>query len=584
MIPLKAFRFLLPLLRRERSVILIGIFMILVGSLSQVAIPRLVGLAVEKLESGIGIDMVIHIAMAMVGIVLIRCITSFWARQTVIGSSRRIEKRLRDQMFRHIENLDGSFHAKLHTGDLMNRFNSDVEAVRLVFGPAIMYSVQTIFILIFSVTLMLRIDWQLTLWSLFPLGLITLLIRFVGPKVHSLSMRGQEMLSDISVHAQENFANAPVVKAFVVEDAEIERMHRLSHSYFQQNLRIARVRALSNSAFFLFGDLALVTLLLIGGLRILSGDLNLGEFATFNGCQLLLIWPMIALGWVMNLFHRGAASAERLQEILGATPAVDDSRAMDGLNVDRGEIRFDQVSFRYPDSTGAVLEQISFDLPAGKTLGIVGATASGKTTLLNLIPRLSPTVSGQIFVDGHPIEKYTLDELRSSIAMVPQEPFLFSATIAENIAFGVADASMDEIEKVARLVRIEDEICKFPDLYDQRVGERGVTLSGGQKQRIAIARAILQRPRILILDDVLSAVDSETETTILEGLRDWTQDLTALIVTHRLSAIIHADEIIVLDEGRIIERGDHPSLLKKRGRYYKLWRKQTVESELEGLQ
>ncbi len=584
MIPFKAFRFLIPHLMRERTVLFAGVFLILITSLSQVAVPRMVGMAVENLETGIDLDLIVPLAMAMVGAVLLRGITSFWSRKTVIGTSRRIERRLRDQMFRHIEKLDGSFHSKLHTGDLMSRFNSDIEAVRMVFGPAVMYSIQTIFTLILSITLMLRIDWQLTLWSLFPLGLITLTVRFIGPKVHAQATIGQEMLSNISVHAQENFSNFPVIKAFVVEDSEIDRMQRLSFDYFHQNLRIARLRAMTGSAFSLFGDLALVTLLLMGGLRILSGDLNLGEFATFNGCQLLLIWPMIALGWVINLFHRGAASAKRLESILDAKPAVDDQKARSGIAVTAGQICFDQVSFRYPDAETTALEQISFQLSGGKTLGIVGATASGKTTLLNLIPRLSPAENGNITIDEIPIEEYSLDTLRSSIAMVPQEPFLFSATIADNIAYGVDDASQEEIMAVARLVSIDDEIKKFPDGFDQRVGERGITLSGGQKQRIAIARAILQRPRILILDDVLSAVDSETETTIIEGLRDWTQNLTALIVTHRLSAITHADQIIVLDEGRIVEQGNHKTLLEKKGRYHKLWRRQTVKSELEDLE
>ncbi|HIO65572.1 MAG TPA: ABC transporter ATP-binding protein, partial [Planctomycetes bacterium] len=465
MIPFKAFRFLLPLVVREKAVISFGILLILVTSISQVAVPRLIGMAVERLESGIGIDLVIPVAMAMLGAVLIRGITSFWTRKTVIGSSRRIEKNLRDQMFRHIETLDGSFHAKIHTGDLMSRFNSDVDAVRMIFGPAIMYSVQTIFIMIFSITLMLQIDWQLTLWSLIPLALITLEVRFIGPKIHDRSKIGQEMLADISVHAQENFANAPVVKAFVIEDAEIDRMHRHSHNYFLQSLRIARVRAIATSSFGLFGDLALVTLLLLGGMRIITGDLSLGEFATFNGCQLLLIWPMIALGWVINLFHRGAASAKRLQDILDATPTVDDSRSDPEMTVERGEIRFDQVSFRYPESNDNVLQQISFDLPGGKTLGIVGATASGKSTLLNLIPRLAPTASGGIFIDQIPVEQFSLDALRSSIAMVPQEPFLFSATIADNISFGVDDASMDDIISVSRLVKMDDEINKFPSRY-----------------------------------------------------------------------------------------------------------------------
>lgn len=584
MFPFRAFRFLAPLIREQRPIFAIGVVLILLTSLSQVAVPRLVGLAIQKLESGIGVDLIGPIALAMVGAVLIRGLTSFWTRETVIASSRRIEKKLRDQLYEHISGLDGSFYSKTHTGDLMSRFTSDIEAVRMVFGPAVMYSVQTAFTLIFALSMMIQIDWQLTLYSLIPLGFLTVAIRVIGPKVHRESMRAQEMLSGISVHSQENFANAPVIKAFVVEDAEVERMQRLSHDYFRQNLRIARLRAISGSAMWLFGDLALVTLLLIGGMRILQGDLGLGDFATFNGCQLLLIWPMIALGWVMNLFHRGAASAERLQAILDAKPLVDDSRATGLTAVQKGSVEFQNVSFRYPEGEVPALENVSFDLPPGGTLGIVGVTASGKTSLLNLIPRLSPATSGLVLIDGKPIEEYPLKVLRDSISMVPQEPFLFSATIAENIAFGVGDASEEQVRAVARLVRIDQEIDKFPNGYEQRVGERGITLSGGQKQRIAIARAILQKPRILLLDDVLSAVDSETETSILEGLKDWTRDLTALIVTHRLSAVTHADEILVLDGGKVIERGTHSELLEKKGKYSELWRKQTIESELEDLE
>lgn len=584
MFPFRAFRFLAPLIREQRPIFAIGVVLILLTSLSQVAVPRLVGLAIQKLESGIGVDLIGPIALAMVGAVLIRGLTSFWTRETVIASSRRIEKKLRDQLYEHISGLDGSFYSKTHTGDLMSRFTSDIEAVRMVFGPAVMYSVQTAFTLIFALSMMIQIDWKLTLYSLIPLGFLTVAIRVIGPKVHRESMRAQEMLSGISVHSQENFANAPVIKAFVVEDAEVERMQRLSHDYFRQNLRIARLRAISGSAMWLFGDLALVTLLLIGGMRILQGDLGLGDFATFNGCQLLLIWPMIALGWVMNLFHRGAASAERLQAILDAKPLVDDSRSTGLTTVQKGSVEFQNVSFRYPEGEVPALENVSFDLPSGGTLGIVGVTASGKSSLLNLIPRLSPATSGLVLIDGKPIEEYPLKVLRDSISMVPQEPFLFSATIAENIAFGVGDASEEQVRAVARLVRIDQEIDKFPNGYEQRVGERGITLSGGQKQRIAIARAILQKPKILLLDDVLSAVDSETETSILEGLKDWTRDLTALIVTHRLSAVTHADEILVLDGGKVIERGTHSELLEKKGKYSELWRKQTIESELEDLE
>ncbi len=584
MFPFRAFRFLGPLVREQRPIFAIGVVLILLTSLSQVAVPRLVGLAIQKLETGIGVDFIGPIALAMVGAVLIRGLTSFWTRETVIASSRRIEKKLRDQLYEHISTLDGSFYSKTHTGDLMSRFTSDIEAVRMVFGPAVMYSVQTAFTLVFALSMMLQIDWRLTLYSLIPLGFLTVAIRVIGPKVHRESMRAQEMLSGISVHSQENFANAPVIKAFVVEDAEVERMQRLSHDYFLQNLRIARLRAISGSAMWLFGDLALVTLLLIGGTRILSGDLGLGDFATFNGCQLLLIWPMIALGWVMNLFHRGAASAERLQAILDSRPLVDDSCSAGHGEVGQGSVKFERVSFRYPEGDVFALEDVSFDLSAGRTLGIVGTTASGKTSLLNLIPRLSAATTGAVLIDGKVVEEYPLEVLRNAISMVPQEPFLFSATVAENIAFGVGDASEEQIRAVSKLVRIDQEIEKFPDGYHQRVGERGITLSGGQKQRIAIARAILQRPKILLLDDVLSAVDSETETSILEGLKDWTRDLTALIVSHRLSAVAHAEEILVLEEGRIVERGAHDKLLELKGRYSDLWRKQTIESELEDLE
>lgn len=584
MFPFRAFRFLAPLVREQRPIFLVGIVLILLTSLSQVAVPRLVGLAIQKLETGVGVHLITPIAFAMVGAVLIRGLTSFWTRETVIASSRRIEKKLRDQLYEHISSLDGSFYSKTHTGDLMSRFTSDIEAVRMVFGPAVMYSVQTAFTLIFALSMMIQIDWKLTLYSLIPLGFLTVAIRVIGPKVHKESMRAQEMLSGISVHSQENFANAPVIKAFVVEDAEVERMQRLSHDYFRQNLRIAKLRAISGSAMWLFGDLALVTLLLVGGTRILSGELGLGDFATFNGCQLLLIWPMIALGWVMNLFHRGAASAERLQTILDASPLVDNAQARSDLNISEGRVSFDKVSFRYLESERPALEDVSFNLKAGGTLGIVGTTASGKTSLLHLVPRLSPVSSGKILIDGNMLEQYPLGELRAAISMVPQEPFLFSATVAENISFGVDNATHEEIVAVARLVRMDQEIEKFPDGYNQRVGERGITLSGGQKQRLAIARAILQRPRILLLDDVLSAVDSETETAILAGLKDWTRDLTSLIVTHRLSAVTHADEIVVLEDGRIVERGTHQSLLEKKGRYNNLWKKQTIESELEDLE
>lgn len=470
----------------------------------------------------------------------------------------------------------------MHTGDLMSRFTSDIDAIRMVLGPALMYSVQTTFTLCLAGGMMLSISPALTVYSLVPLALLTVAIRVIGPRVHRESMRAQERLADISVHAQENFSNARVVRAFVVEDREAERMARLGDEYFEQNMVIARLRALSGALLWLFGDLALISLIAFGGTRIIEGEIDLGEFASFQGYQLMLVWPMIALGWVMNLFQRGGASAGRIRDVLDVASRVDDREAVTGREVIRGTVSFDQVSFAYADGP-PVLDGISFDLRAGGTLGVIGPTGSGKSSLLTLVPRLAPNSSGTVLIDGERIETFPLERLREQIGLVSQEPFLFSATIAENIAFGAPDADPEEIERVARLVRIHDEIENFPHGYRQRVGERGITLSGGQKQRIALARAILARPRILLLDDVLSAVDADTEAHIIAGLREWTADLSTIIVSHRLSAVRHADEILVLDRGRVEARGTHASLMGEGGRYARLYRRQTLEAELEDL-
>lgn len=582
MLRLDAYRFLWPYVRAEWRAYSGGALLILGTSFFVNAVPWLIGQAIGRLQSGIRIDLVGPIALVMMGAVLLRGLTAFYMRRTMISASRRIEFRFRNHLFRHIESQDAGFFTSVHTGDLISRFTSDVDAVRSAIGPGIMYSVNTVLTLCFALAIMFSVSVELTLYSLVPLGILTWVIRCLGPKVHHASMLAQERLADLSTTAQENFSHVKLLKSYGREAAEVQRMRQQSDAYYDQSMKMVRLRGWTNAWLWLFGDLVVLSLLALGGVEIIRGEITLGDFAAFKGCQLLLVWPMIALGWVMMLFQRGAASARRLTALLETRPAVNDAKADPTATVKRAALRFERVSFRY-GATTPVLRDLDIDLAPGETLGVVGPTGCGKTTLLQLIARLQPVTEGRILVDGRAIEEYPLAALRDAVGYVPQEPFLFSATVRENLSFGVDDATDEQVGEVSDVVRIHDEILGFPDQYDQRVGERGITLSGGQKQRVALARALLKRPRLLLLDDVLSAVDAATETEILQGLRRFTSDLTTVIVSHRLSAVRHAAQIIVILDGRIAERGTHDELVARSGYYADLYRRQTLEDELEQL-
>ncbi|MGE3164531.1 MAG: ABC transporter ATP-binding protein [Planctomycetota bacterium] len=577
-----AYRFIWPYLRDEWRAYVGGVFLILTTSFFVNAVPWLVGKAIGCLQSGIRTDLVDEIALAMIGAVLLRGLSAFWMRRTMISASRRIEFRFRNHLFRHIESQDAGFFTNVHTGDLISRFTSDVDAVRSALGPGIMYSINTAFTLAFALAIMFSVSVPLTLYSLVPLAVLTWVIRHLGPKVHQASLLAQERLADLSTLAQENFAHVKLLKSHGREDAEVQRMRTQSDAYFDQSMQMVRLRGWTNAWLWLFGDLVVLFLLVLGGAEIIRGEVSLGDFAAFKGCQLLLVWPMIALGWVMMLFQRGAASAQRLSSLLETQPAVNDAHADPAAVVSRAGLRFEKVTFGYGNAR-PVLEDIDLEVAPGQTLGIVGPTGCGKTTLLQLIARLQPVTTGRILVDGRPIEQYPLAALRDAVGYVPQEPFLFSATVRENLSFGVDAPTDAQIGEVSEVVRIRDEILGFPDGYEQRVGERGITLSGGQKQRVALARALLKRPRILLLDDVLSAVDAATETEILAGLRRFTSDLTTVIVSHRLSAVRHAAQIVVLRDSHIVERGTHDALLSQGGYYAELYRRQSLEDELERL-
>ncbi|MEM7262869.1 MAG: ABC transporter ATP-binding protein [Planctomycetota bacterium] len=582
MLRLGDFSLLRPFVRRERWSYVVGVLLVAATSVCVVTVPQILGEAVESLTTGMRPDRLGLLCLALVGVVLLRGVTAFWMRSVVIGASRRVEYALRNQLFRHLEGLDAAYFSRFHTGDLMSRFTSDVDAVRMSIGPGVMYLSNTVFTFALALTVMVGVSPRLTLFSLIPLALLTIVIRKLGPRVHRESMDAQARLADISVHAQENFSNIRVTKAFVREEAEIARMDDLSDAYFEQNMKLARTRSLTHALLWLFGDLLILVLLGIGGLEIIRGNIALDEFVVFQGCQMLLIWPMIALGWVMTIFQRGAASAKRLRDILDAEPKIRDREGLPEVRLSDHSIQFDAVSFEYEAETPA-LTDISFSLSSGGTLGIVGPTGSGKSTLLDLVARVHDPSVGSVKVGGTPAPDIPIEELRRQIGVVPQEAFLFSTTLARNIAFGRDQASEAEIREAARWVRIDEEIASFPEGYTQRVGERGITLSGGQKQRIALARALIERPPILVLDDVLSAVDAETEAGILETLRRDTDGLTVLIASHRLSSVRHADEILVLEEGRVVQRGTHESLIREPGFYQDSYRRQSLEDELESL-
>jgi len=584
---LSDFRLVQPFVLRERRSYLIGAALVALTSWFVVTVPRVLGAAVECVTTGIRFDRLSVLCLALIGVVLLRGITSFWMRRVIIGASRRVEFALRNRLFRHLQSLDASYFSRFHTGDLMSRFTSDVDAVRMSIGPGVMYLTNTLFTSTIALSVMYSVSPRLTLYSLVPLVLLTIVIRLLGPRVHRESMEAQARLAAVSVHAQENFSNSRVIKAFVRENAEIERMAHLSERYFEQNMRFARTRSLTHALLWLFGDLLVLVLLAVGGLEIIESRLALAEFVVFKGCQMLLIWPMIALGWVMTIFQRGAASAKRLRDILEAQPKVDDARVLkresDCPIALRHGVEFRGVTFQFPDAKTPALQKIDFSISEGRTLGVVGPTGSGKTTLLNLVARIHDPTTGTVSLGDRNLPEIPLADLRERIGTVPQEAFLFSTTIARNIAFALEAPDDTLIHEVARVVRMQDEISEFPAGYDQRVGERGITLSGGQKQRIALARALIARPSVLILDDVLSAGDADTEAAILAGLGRWTQDQTVLIASHRLSSVRHADLILVLDEGRVIQRGTHAELIQESGYYRELHRRQTLEDELESL-
>ncbi len=535
--------------------------------------------------------------LAMVAVVAIKGVFSFWTRWILIGVSRDIEYDLRNDLLTRLVQMEPEFYVRNRTGELMSRCTNDLNAVRMVLGPGIMYSATTVVTMVLAVALMLKLSPLLTLWVLLPVPVVAFAVRHFARIIHDLYEKIQAALASLSAVVQENLAGVRVIRAYRQEKPEIGKFDEHNREYVARNIRLIYTWSMfSPSLQALIGTTFLIVLWR-GGVQVMRGTISLGTLMAFYAYLGQLIWPMIALGWVTNIFQRGAASMGRLNYVLRAEPKINDAEARraDGTEL-RGEIEFRRLTFAYPTASRGdaptlpdsaeqngqpVLQDINLHVPAGSTLAIVGPTGSGKSTLAALVARLWEAPPGTLWLDGRPIREWPLTELRRAIGFVPQDTFLFSDTVRENIALGVENATLAEVAEAARVSSIHGDIQDFPKQFETMVGERGITLSGGQKQRTALARAVLRQPKILVLDDALSSVDTDTEEKILRRLKDVMRQRTTILISHRCSTVRHADQIVVLREGRVVERGTHEELLDLAGYYYDLYQKQLLEEELE---
>lgn len=544
--------------------------------------PLIVGNAVNQLGAGFTRETLVRYGLMLIGAAAMEGAFLYLQRWIVIGASRHIEYDMRNDFYRHLQRLPLRFYQEQRTGDLMSRATNDLASVRMLIGPAVMHSMSSLLIVTGAFIMMMRLDVRMALVTLLAIPVVAGLAKFFGERIHTRTRAVQDHFGDISARVQENLAGIRVVRAFTREASEIETFKRMNREYVERNRSLIRITATFYPLLHAFIGVMFVAIFFFGTRNIIAGTMSLGAFVAFQFYLGRMIWPLIALGWVVNLVQRGMASMKRLNEIWSVEPELDVNAGEAGVDVQpRGDIRVRDLTFSYGGRP--VLSDIDLDIRSGQTVGIVGRTGSGKSTLLALITRSFEPPPGTIFLDGRPIETIPVRQLREWIGMVPQETFLFSDSIAENIRFGHADATEEEIETAAAEAGLTGDIATFPQGLRTVIGERGITLSGGQKQRAAIARALVRDPLILILDDALSAVDTHTEERILESLRSIRQGRTALIVSHRVSSVKDADHIVVLDDGRIVESGTHDMLVERRGYYAELYRRQTIEDELEEI-
>jgi len=578
-----------PYLAKYKPTLIWGLVTVVMSNLFTVAQPLFVGRAIDSLKNSLETKQIdasglLLFAGLIVGFSLVAGFFTFLTRQTIIVISRRVEYDLRNDFLSHIQKLSLSYFQNTPTGDLMAHATNDISAVRNSLGPGIMYPTDTMMTFVMVLSVMLYKDWELTLLALIPLPFVSYAVYYLGKIVHLKFEERQEQFSKLTTRAQENLSGIRVVKAYVREAYEIGLFRSMSWEYLKKNLVLARVQSIMWPLMFLLVGFSLIITLYFGGVRVIEGELSIGSLTAFFGYLIMLIWPMIAFGWVINILQQGAASMSRLAKIFDTVPDVRDTEMTDRSVFElEGEIEFRGVTFQHKNASRPSLENINLTIPKGSTLAIVGYTGSGKSTMVNLIPRLYDATGGELLIDGVNIKNIPLHVLRSNIGYVPQETFLFSDSIIENISYGTDNGTEEHVREAAEISQILKDVVDFPKQFATMLGERGITLSGGQKQRTSIARAVMRRPKILILDDALSAVDTYTEEEILKRLRTVMKGRTSIIISHRISTVKDADQIVVLNDGKVAERGTHDELVEKGGIYAELHQKQLLEEELDQL-
>ena len=569
---------------KYKSELFLGILFILISNAATVFLPILLKDSINELQKHTTSQILLKYALLIVGTSIIAGIFRYLIRQTIIVVSRKIEYDLRGDFWEHIQNLPLRYFQNNSTGNIMSHATNDINAVRMFIGPAIMYSIDTSIRLVIVVAIMISLNLQLSIFALLPLPVLSYGVYRVGKLIHEKYTKIQENFSQLTTRAQENFSGIRVIKSYVREANEIKSWNELSKEYLRKNMNLVRVQAIIVPILYMITGISIIIVIWIGGGKVISGEINLGEIAAFLMYLGILIWPMIAFGWVMNIIQQGEASMKRLNKIFREPYEIEDSTASDySIKELKGEIELKNVSFKYSESLPEVLKDINLKIPVGSTLAIVGHTGSGKTSLINLIPRLYDVNSGNIFIDGKNIKDIPLNVLRTNVAVVQQESFLFSDSIYGNISYGLRDIDNQRVHEVSRIANFDKDVESFPNGYETIVGERGITFSGGQKQRASLARALATDPKILILDDSFSAVDTHTEEEILKNIKEFMENRTSIIISHRISTVKDADKIVVLSDGLIAEEGTHDELVGLNGIYADLHFKQLLEKELEEL-